>query len=124
MVRIDALLSARLFLAPHQVGERIYFISNLSGHLSLYAMDANGSVPEPLLPPNIAFKVDALLSAAAQIKNLEQLSTQISGATAQWQGVQETSIKTAGTARFHVEVSSDGQKQPLTADETTEVLEK
>src|SRR5262245_595265 len=61
MVRIDALLSARLFLAPHQVGERIYFISNLGGHLSLYAMDAGGSVPEPLLPPHIALQNPELL---------------------------------------------------------------
>jgi pimeloyl-ACP methyl ester carboxylesterase len=56
LYRIEALLSARLFLAPQLAGERIYFISNLSGHLSLYAMDYGGSVPEPLLPPNIALQ--------------------------------------------------------------------
>jgi pimeloyl-ACP methyl ester carboxylesterase len=39
---------------PQLVGERLYFISNLSGRLSLYAMQLNGSVPEPLLPPEIA----------------------------------------------------------------------
>lgn len=61
MVRIDALLSARLFLAPHWVGDRIYFISNLGGHLSLYAMDAGGSVPEPLLPPHLALQNPELL---------------------------------------------------------------
>ena len=61
MVRIDALLSARLFLAPQWVGDRIYFISNLSGHLSLYAMDAQGSVPEPLLPPHLALQNPELL---------------------------------------------------------------
>lgn len=56
MYRIESLLSARLFLAPQLVGERIYFISNLSGHLSLYAMDYGGSIPEPLLPPEIALQ--------------------------------------------------------------------
>jgi pimeloyl-ACP methyl ester carboxylesterase len=54
MVRIESFLSARLFLVPQLVGERIYFLSNISGHLSLYGMYYGGSVPEPLLPPNIA----------------------------------------------------------------------
>lgn len=56
MVRIESLLSARLFLVPQVVGERIYFVSNLSGHLSLYAMDHGGSVPEPLLPPDVVLQ--------------------------------------------------------------------
>ncbi len=56
MYRIEALLSARLFLRPQVVGDRIYFISNLSGHNSLYVMDHGGSVPEPLLPPNIVLQ--------------------------------------------------------------------
>jgi pimeloyl-ACP methyl ester carboxylesterase len=54
--RIESLLSARLFLVPQVVGDRIYFLSNLSGHISLYAMDHGGSVPEPLLPPHIALQ--------------------------------------------------------------------
>jgi len=56
MFRIESLLSARLFMAPQLVGDRIYFISNLSGRLSLYAMDYGGSVPEPLLPPDLALQ--------------------------------------------------------------------
>lgn len=56
MYRIEALLSARLFLRPELVGDRIFFLSNLSGHNSLYAMDHGGSVPEPLLPPNIVLQ--------------------------------------------------------------------
>ncbi len=56
MYRIEALLSARLFLRPERVGDRIFFLSNLSGHNSLYAMDYGGSVPEPLLPPNIVLQ--------------------------------------------------------------------
>jgi dipeptidyl aminopeptidase/acylaminoacyl peptidase len=56
MYRIDSLLSARMFVSPQLVGDRIYFISNMSGHLSLYAMDYNGSVPEPLLPTNLALQ--------------------------------------------------------------------
>jgi esterase/lipase len=54
--RIESLMSARLFVVPQFADERIYFLSNLSGHLSLYAMFYGGSVPEPLLPPNIALQ--------------------------------------------------------------------
>jgi pimeloyl-ACP methyl ester carboxylesterase len=54
--RIESLLSARLFIEPQLVDDRLYFVSNLSGHLSLYAMDASGGVPEPLLPPQIALQ--------------------------------------------------------------------
>ncbi len=59
--RIEALLSARLFLEPQLAEGRIYFISNLSGHLSLYVMDAAGGVPEPLLPPQLALQNPELL---------------------------------------------------------------
>ncbi len=55
-MRIESLLSARLFVVPQIVGQRLYFYSNLSGHFSLYAMNIGGSVPEPLLPPNIALQ--------------------------------------------------------------------
>ncbi|HZW03751.1 MAG TPA: S9 family peptidase, partial [Anaerolineaceae bacterium] len=61
MFRIESLLSARLFLSPQLVGDRLYFVSNLSGRLSLYRMDAGGSVPEPLLPAHIAMQNPHLL---------------------------------------------------------------
>jgi pimeloyl-ACP methyl ester carboxylesterase len=54
--RIESFLSARLHLSPQLAGDRIYFVSNLSGHLSLFAMYYGGSVPEPLLPPNISMQ--------------------------------------------------------------------
>jgi dipeptidyl aminopeptidase/acylaminoacyl peptidase len=54
--RIESLLSARLFVEPQLRNDRITFVSNLSGRLSLYAMDASGGVPEPLLPPQIALQ--------------------------------------------------------------------
>ena len=61
--RIEALLSARLFLEPQLADDRLYFISNLGGALSLYAMDADGGVPEPLLPPRIALQNPELMAA-------------------------------------------------------------
>ncbi|MCX6081120.1 MAG: prolyl oligopeptidase family serine peptidase [Chloroflexi bacterium] len=63
--RIESLLSARLFIFPQLVGDSIYFLSNLSGHLSLYCMNYGGSVPEPMLPPNIALQNPDLMDGFA-----------------------------------------------------------
>lgn len=54
--RIESLLAARQFLAPHLMNEYLYFISDLSGRLSLYRMNVGGSIPQPLLPPQIALQ--------------------------------------------------------------------
>jgi pimeloyl-ACP methyl ester carboxylesterase len=62
MLRIESLLSARLFVTPQLVSDRLYFLSNLSGHLSLYDMRPGGSVPAPLLPPNIALQNPHLMN--------------------------------------------------------------
>jgi pimeloyl-ACP methyl ester carboxylesterase len=62
--RIESFLSARLHLSPQIVGDRIYFISSLSGRLSLYRMYYGGSVPEPLLPPQIALQNPELLDGS------------------------------------------------------------
>ncbi|RIK58277.1 MAG: S9 family peptidase [Chloroflexi bacterium] len=53
-LRVESLLSARLFVAPEAAGDHLYFASDLSGRLSLYRMRLGGSVPEPLLPPHLA----------------------------------------------------------------------
>jgi pimeloyl-ACP methyl ester carboxylesterase len=63
--RIEHLLSARLYLSPQVAGDRLFFISDLSGRLSLYAMDRHGSVPEPLLPPDVALMTPELLGGEA-----------------------------------------------------------
>ncbi len=65
MTRVESLLSARLFLRPQVCGERIYFLSNLSGHISLYAMNHGGSVPEPLLPPDLALQNPHLIDGGS-----------------------------------------------------------
>ena len=56
MYRIESFLSARQFLVPQLVGDQIYFVSNMSGRLSLYRMAKGGGLPEPLLPPEIALQ--------------------------------------------------------------------
>ncbi|HET8683002.1 MAG TPA: alpha/beta fold hydrolase [Micromonosporaceae bacterium] len=63
--RIEHMLSAPLFLSPQLVGDRLFFISNLSGSLSLWAMDSAGSVPEPMLPPDVALLTPKLLGGQA-----------------------------------------------------------
>ena len=59
--KVESLLAARLFLSPQIADGRVFFLSNLSGRLSLYAMDRAGSVPDPLLPPDIALMTPELL---------------------------------------------------------------
>ena len=53
---IQSLLSARLLLSPRLVEGRIYFLSDMSGVISLYSMDKQGSIPQPLLPGGIALQ--------------------------------------------------------------------
>ncbi len=65
MFQISAMLSARTFQFPRLVDGRIYFISNLNGHLSLYAMDYGGSIPQPLLPPDLALQNPYLMDGAS-----------------------------------------------------------
>ncbi len=66
-MHIESLLSARLFVAPQLADGFIYFVSNLSGRLSLYRMRAqpDGSVPEPLLPPDLALQNPELVGGYA-----------------------------------------------------------
>jgi pimeloyl-ACP methyl ester carboxylesterase len=59
--QIESFLSARMHLSPQLAGEHIYFLSNLSGKLSLYRMYYGGSLPEPLLPPDIALPNPTLI---------------------------------------------------------------
>jgi len=54
--RVESLMSARLFSVPQHAGKKIFFLSNLSGQLSLYSMAFGGGVPAPLLPPHIALQ--------------------------------------------------------------------
>lgn len=53
---IQSLLSARLLLSPQLAKGRAYFLSDMSGVMSLYAMDQNGSIPDPLLPAGLALQ--------------------------------------------------------------------
>lgn len=53
---LESLLSARSLLAPVLADDHVYFLSNMSGLISLYRMKKEGGMPEPLLPPDIALQ--------------------------------------------------------------------
>jgi pimeloyl-ACP methyl ester carboxylesterase len=53
---LESLLSARHLLSPVLVDDHVYFLSNMSGSISLYRMKKEGGMPEPLLPPDIALQ--------------------------------------------------------------------
>ncbi len=53
---IQSLLSARLMLAPQLSKKWVYFLSDMSGVISLYRMNKEGGMPEPLLPGGLALQ--------------------------------------------------------------------
>jgi pimeloyl-ACP methyl ester carboxylesterase len=59
---IQSLLSARLLLSPQLAEGKVYFLSDMSGVISLYAMDQEGSLPEPLLPAGLALQNPHLMA--------------------------------------------------------------
>ena len=71
--RIESLLAARQFLAPQVVGDWLYFMSDLSGRLSLYRMRIGGSIPQPLLPPHLALQNPHLLEGEGVYRVLPTL---------------------------------------------------
>jgi acetyl esterase/lipase len=70
---LQSLLSARQFVSPQRVGDRLYFISDMSGRLSLYSMRVDGSVPEPLIPPDVALPNPHHLDGAVAYRVLPSL---------------------------------------------------
>jgi pimeloyl-ACP methyl ester carboxylesterase len=70
---IESLLSARRLVSPQLFGDRIYFVSDMSGVISLYAMDKGGSIPEPLLPAGLALQNPHLLEGTYLFRVLPQL---------------------------------------------------
>jgi len=59
---IQSLLSARLLLSPQLAKGRVYFLSDMSGVISLYVMDQEESLPEPLLPAGLALQNPHLMA--------------------------------------------------------------
>jgi len=59
---IEPLLSARLLLSPQLAEGKVYFISDLSGCMSLYSMKRTGSFAVPLLPSGLALQNPHLMT--------------------------------------------------------------
>jgi esterase/lipase len=59
---LESLLSARRVVSPQLVDDYLYFLSDASGAISLYRMSRDGSMPEPLLPSNIALQNPHLMN--------------------------------------------------------------
>ena len=53
---IESFLSARVLLSPQLANGRVYFVSDLSGCMSIYSMKRSGSLPTPLLPSGLALQ--------------------------------------------------------------------
>ncbi|MHB8566121.1 MAG: alpha/beta hydrolase family protein [Nitrososphaerales archaeon] len=64
---IESLLSARHLLSPRLVDDYLYFMSNMSGVMSLYRMKKQGGLPEPLLPPGVALQNPHLMMGASYV---------------------------------------------------------
>jgi esterase/lipase len=59
---IESFLSARVLLSPQLANSRVYFVSDLSGCMSIYSMKRSGSLPVPLLPPGLALQNPHLMA--------------------------------------------------------------
>ncbi len=51
---VESLLAAKLNLSPQLAGDRLYFVSNRTGRMSLFAMPLAGGEPARLIPEDIA----------------------------------------------------------------------
>jgi pimeloyl-ACP methyl ester carboxylesterase len=119
--RIESLLSARLFIEPQLVDDRLYFVSNLSGHLSLYAMDASGGVPEPLLPPQIALQNPELVGGHLfhVLPELQQILVMIDSDGDENYIPHLVSIEGGFPERLAEEVFADGRSHLVHIDDET-----
>jgi esterase/lipase len=59
---IESFLSARVLLSPQLANGRVYFVSDLSGCMSIYSMKISGSLPAPLLPSGLALQNPHLMA--------------------------------------------------------------
>jgi pimeloyl-ACP methyl ester carboxylesterase len=59
---VESILSASQVVNPHISGDYVYFISDMSGMMSLYRMKKSGSFPERLLPAGLALQNPHLMA--------------------------------------------------------------
>jgi esterase/lipase len=59
---VESILSARQVVSPQIAGDYVYFVSDMSGMMSLYRMKKHGSFPERLLPAGMAIQNPHLMA--------------------------------------------------------------
>jgi len=51
---VESLLAAKLYLSPQVAGDQLYFVANITGRMSLFAMPLSGGEPHQLVPEDLA----------------------------------------------------------------------
>jgi len=60
---VESLLAAKLYLSPQIAGDQLYFISNRTGHMSLFSMPLSGGEPVQLVPEDLALPSPKVMGA-------------------------------------------------------------
>lgn len=72
---VESILSARQTVSPQIAGDYVYFISDMSGMMSLYRMRKTGSFPERLIPAGLALQNPHLMAGSLYVvfPNIEKI---------------------------------------------------
>jgi pimeloyl-ACP methyl ester carboxylesterase len=60
---VESLLVARLYLSPQVAADRLFFVSNRTGHMSLFSMPLAGGDPVQLIPADLALPSPKVMGA-------------------------------------------------------------
>ncbi|NNC40069.1 MAG: S9 family peptidase, partial [Acidimicrobiia bacterium] len=60
---VESLLAAKLYLSPQIAGDKLYFVSNRTGHMSLFAMPLDGGETVQLVPEDLALPSPKIMGA-------------------------------------------------------------
>lgn len=60
---VESLLAAKLYLSPQVAGDQIYFVANITGRMSLFAMPLAGGQPRQLVPEELALPSPKVLGS-------------------------------------------------------------
>jgi len=60
--QVESLLAAKLYLSPQISGDQLYYVSNRTGHMSLFVQPLAGGEATQLLPPDVALPSPKILN--------------------------------------------------------------
>ena len=64
---VESLLAATLYLSQRFAGDRLSFVSNRTGHMSLFSMPLAGDEPTQLIPADIALPSPKVMHRARRV---------------------------------------------------------